>query len=450
MVYVISVDGKALMPTTRYGKVRRMIKSGIAKVVTVKPFTIQLTYETETEYTQEITLGIDSGYSNVGFSAVTDKKELLSGELKLLGGMKDRITDKSMYRTLRRSRLRYRKPKWSNRTKSKPKGWLAPSLRHKLDSHLRFIDSIYKILPVSKCIVEIANFDIQKIKNPEISGKGYQAGEQTGFWNTREYILHRDGHKCQNPDCKNKSNKNQILQIHHIKYKSLGGTNTPDNLITLCSRCHTSPNHKEGKFLYSWCQNTKKVRGFKDATFMSTIRNSLIERLKENHENVYTTYGYLTKQRRIENGIKKTHHNDAFVIANGTKQVRNPIVHSVKQVRRNNRSLEKFYDAKYTDTRTGEKVSGKNLNAGRTTRNKNLNTENLHQYRGEKLSNGRKSIRRVRHFYQPNDLVRYEGRIYSVKTTQSKGLQIRLNGIKKIPGVNSITPYKFSKGIMWL
>jgi len=450
MVYVINQDGKALMPTTRYGKVRRILKSGLAKVVTVKPFTIQLVYKTETEYTQEITLGIDSGYLNVGFSAVTDKKELLSGELKLLKDISDRISGKSMYRTIRRSRLRYRKPRWCNRTKSMPKGWLAPSLKHKLDTHLRFVDSIYKILPISKCIVETAAFDIQKIKNPEITGKEYQQGEQLGFWNTREYILHRDGHSCQNPKCKNKKDKKQILQIHHIKYKSLGGTNTPNNLITLCTKCHTSPNHQEGKFLYEWCQNSKKVRGFKDATFMSIIRNSLVERLKEKHSIVYSTYGYLTKQRRIENDIEKTHYNDAFVIANGTNQTRNLIVHNVKQVRRNNRSLEKFYDAKYIDNRTSEKVSGKDLNSGRRTRNKNSNTENLHQYRGQKISNGRKSIRKVRHFYQPNDLVKYNDKIYSVKTTQNKGRSIKLNGVKTIPNVNLITQYRFGKGINWL
>jgi len=450
MVYVISLEGVALMPTTRYGKVRRMLKTGLAKVVSVKPFTIQLGYQPETEHTQEITLGIDSGYSNVGFSAVTSKKELLSGELKLLSGMKDRVSDRSMYRTNRRSRLRYRKPRWNNRTKSKPKGWLSPSIRHKLNSHVRFIDSIYKILPVTKCIVEVAAFDIQKIKNPEITGKEYQQGEQLGFWNTREYVLHRDGHMCQNHACKNKGSKNQILQIHHIKYKSLGGTDVPGNLITLCTKCHTSPNHLEGKFLYDWCQNTKKTRGFKDATFMSTIINTLVERLKEKHPNVYQTYGYITKKNRIENGIEKTHHNDAFVIAGGIKQFRNEIIHSVKQVRRNNRSLEKFYDAKYTDTRTCEKSSGKDLNCGRRCRNKNSNTENLHQYRGKKLSKGQRRIRKVRHFYQPNDLVRYNGKIYSVKTTQNKGAYIRLNGIKKIPGVKSITPYKFSKGISWL
>ena len=144
MVYVLDIDGKPLMPTSN-AKARILLKSKKAIVKELKPFTIQLTYKTKTHYTQNITLGIDSGYNNVGFSAITNKKELITGELKLLQGMKERLLDKAMYRKQRRSRLRYRKPRWNNRTKSKRKGWLAPSLQHKLDTHIKFIDYLYSI-----------------------------------------------------------------------------------------------------------------------------------------------------------------------------------------------------------------------------------------------------------------------------------------------------------------
>ena len=404
IVYVLNKIGKALMPTTPR-KARLLLKQKKAKVVTIKPFTIQLIFGSS-GYKQDITLGIDSGYNNVGFSAITEKKELIVGELTLLQGMKERLLEKSRYRKIRRSRLRYRKPRWNNRTKSKPQGWLAPSLQHKLDSHIKFIGSLYKILPITKCIIEVANFDIQKMKNDNISGVEYQQGDMMGFWNTREYVLHRDNHKCQNPNCKNKG-KEQILEVHHIKFKSHGGTDSPSNLITLCNKCHTSPNHKKGKFLYDWCMEGKKVRGFKDATFMSMIRWYLLNKLKENHSNIETTYGYITKNHRIENKIAKAHYNDAFAIVKGINQVRNSKIFEVKQVRRNNRCLEKFYDSIYIDIRTGEKVSGGDLNNGRRTRNKNLNSENLHQYRGKKLSEGQRRIRKVKYFYQPNDLVKY-------------------------------------------
>jgi len=446
MVYVININGKPLMPTTNV-KARILLKQKKAKVKELKPFTIQLTYETN-NYIQEITLGIDSGYNNIGFSAITEKKELISGEVKLLQGMKERLLEKARYRKIRRQRLRYRKVRWSNRTKSKPKGWLAPSLQHKLNSHIRFIDSLYNILPITKCIVEVANFDIQKMKNDSISGIEYQQGDMMGFWNIREYVLHRDNHQCQNPDCKIKDNE-KTLETHHIKFKSQGGTDNPSNLITLCNKCHTSPNHKEGKFLYDWCIKNKKIRGFKDATFMSMIRWYLINNLKETHNNIYPTYGYITKNHRIINKITKSHCNDAFAIAKGINQVRSIKIYEIKQSRRNNRSLEMFYDAKYIDIRTGEKVSGGDLDCGRRVRNKNLNSENLRIYRGQKISKGQRRIRKVRYFYQPNDLVKYEGNIYSVRGTQNNGAYIRLNEIKKVPRVDLLKPYKFNKGIVW-
>lgn len=448
MVYVTSIDDKALMPTSN-AKARILLKKKKAVVKELKPFTIKLTYKTKTEYTQEIILGIDSGYNNIGFSAITNDKELIVGELKLLQGIKERLLEKARYRKIRRSRLRYRKPRWNNRTKSKPKGWLPPSLQHKLDSHIKFINSLYKILPITKCIVEVANFDIQKMNNNDIKGIEYQQGDMLGFWNLREYVLHRDNHKCQNPNCKNKD-KEQILEVHHIKYKSLGGQDNKNNLITLCNKCHTSPNHKKGKFLYDWCMEGKKVRGFKDATFMSVIRWYLINKFKKQHGNIQVTYGYITKNHRIENKIEKTHYNDAFAIAKGINQIRSEKIFEVKQSRRNNRSLEMFYDAKYIDIRTGNKVTGGDLNNGRRTRNKNLNGENLHVYRGQKLSKGQRRIRKVRYFYQPNDLVKYNGKIYSVRGTQNGGVYIRLNEIKKVPRADLLTPYKFNKGIVWI
>ncbi|MCC0669291.1 RNA-guided endonuclease IscB [Clostridioides sp. ZZV14-6153] len=445
MVYVINFEGKPLMPTTN-AKARKLLKQKKATVKRVNPFIIQLLYKTDTEYIQTITLGIDSGYLNIGFSAITDSKELIVGEVKLLQGMKDRLLEKSQYRRIRRQRLRYRKPRWNNRKIKQ--GWLAPSLQHKLNTHLKFIDYLNSILPIRNIVIEVANFDIQKIKNPDISGVEYQQGEQMGFWNVREYVLHRDGHKCQNPNCKNKS-KEQILEIHHIKYKSEGGSDAPSNLITLCNKCHTSPNHKKGKFLYDWCENGKKVRGFRDATFMSMIRWYLLEQLKEKYTNIKATYGYLTKNHRIEHGIEKSHFNDAFAIAKGVNQVRNLEIFKVEQSRLNNRSLEKFYDAKYIDNRTGEKVSASELNCGRRTRNKNLNSENLRVFRGQKISKGQRRIRKQKSLYQPNDLIKYDGNVYTVKGSQNEGKYIALKEIKKVPNVKLIKPYIFKKGLNW-
>ncbi len=448
MVYVKSKDGKALMPTSN-AKARKLLKQKKAKVVSLRPFVIKLTYKTKTEYTQKLHLGIDSGYSNIGFSVIDAKQEYIAGEVKLLEGMKKRLSEKSSYRKIRRSRLRYRKPRWNNRVKSKKKGWLAPSLKHKLDTHIKFIDELKGILPIGKITIEVANFDIQKMKDDSISGKEYQEGDMLGFWNVREYVLHRDGHKCQNPNCKYKNKEKQILKVHHIIYRSKGGTDRPENLITLCSKCHTPANHKKGKFLYDWCMNGKEVRGFKDATFMNIIRWYLVDELKSKYDNVFITYGYITKNHRIKHGIEKSHANDAFAIAKGTSQVRTSNKFEVIQSRLKNRSLEMFYDSKIIDTRTGEKVSGADLNCGRSTRNKNLNTENLRKYRGAKISKGQRRIRKQKYFYQPNDLVKYEGKVYTVKGTQNEGKYIALKEIKKVPKVELLTPYIFKKGLNW-
>ena len=436
MVYVLNKNGRPLMPTERYGKVRRMLKDGRAIVVTTMPFTIKLTYET-TGYTQSVTLGIDSGYQTIGFSSVTAKKELIVGECRLITGQVERNTKRVMYRRQRRNQLRYRAPRFDNR--NKPEGWLAPSIRHKLDSHIRLIEKIKTILPVTEIEVQVASFDIQAIKNPGIQGKEYQQGEQAGYWNLREYILHRDGHQCQNPDCNNKS-KEKVLEVHHIGYWKRDRTDRPGNLTTLCDKCHRSENHKEGRFLYGW---EPCVKSFKPETFMTTVRWRLVNTLGCRH-----TYGYITKSRRIALRLEKSHINDAFCIAGGTNQART-IQFEVRQMRRNNRSLEYFYDSKHIDIRTGERAGGQELNSGRRTRNRKLDGENLRQYRGEKLSRGRRSIRKQRYPIQPGDVVKYTGEKYISKGIQNLGAYIRLGGLSKPIRIDQIQPYRYAKGLFF-
>lgn len=433
--------GQPLMPTSPK-KARMLLKQKKAKVVSVRPFTIQLVIATG-ESKQDIVLGIDSGYLNIGFSAVTEKKELIGGEVKLLKNMSKRIRDRAMYRTIRRQRLRYRKPRFNNRKKEK--GWLAPSIQHKLDSHIRFVEKLKKLLPITKVIIEVASFDIQKIMNPDIQGKEYQQGEQLGYYNVREYVLHRDNHTCQNPNCKNKDVE-KYLQTHHIVFRSNGGSNRPSNLITLCSQCHTPENHLEGGFLHKWQIEKPKLSGFKEATFMSIVRWRLVDLLKQNND-VLVSYGYVTKYHRERIGIEKTHHNDAFCVANGVKQIRNKTL-IFEQFKRNNRSLEQFFDAKYIDIRTGKKVNANELNNGRRTRNKNKNSENLKKYRGQKLSKGQRRIRKQRYFYQPHDLVRYEGKIYRSTGIQNKGAYIGLKELQKPVRTDKVSPYAFSKGFV--
>jgi len=323
IVYVLSMRGKALMPTTQK-KSRGLLSCGKAKVVTKFPFTIQMLIPTG-ETKQDITLGVDSGYENVGISAITEKKELLSFDLKLRTNIVKLLSDKRMYRRGRRNKLWYRKPRFLNR--SKPKGWLAPSILHKYNSHLKIIERIHKFLPITKIIFETATFDIQKIKHSTIKGKEYQEGEQKGFENVKMYVRHRDNYQCRN--CKKKNTK---LQIHHIISRKTGG-DSPDNLVTLCEKCHSG--YHSGKIKL----DIKKRKGFKTETFMSIIRKRIIEDLKSKYNNVVETFGYLTKCNRLELKLKKSHVNDAFCIADGSNQERS-FVQNIIQKRKNNRKLQ--------------------------------------------------------------------------------------------------------------
>ena len=419
------------MPTNRHGKVRILLKEKKAKVIQSKPFTIQLLYDSK-EYTQPVSLGIDSGYTYIGYSAITEGTELMSGEVELLSGQSERLKEKAMYRKQRRQRLRYRKPRFDNR--AIPKGWLAPSIQHKLDSHIRFIEKLKKILPITNITIEVASFDTHKLKNPSVSGEDYQNGEQKDFFNLREYIFHRDNHTCQVCGARDKP-----LEVHHIGFWKGDRSNRPANLLAACITCHVPANHLEGAKLWGLKPSNK---GFKEATFMTMVRWRLVNLLNCNH-----SYGYVTKSKRIELGLDKSHANDAFVIAGGENQVRSEKT-NFKQVRRNNRSLEKFYDAKYIDIRTGKKVSGQDLFSGRRCRNKSLNTENLHKFRGKKLSKGRRSIRQKRYFFQPNDLVKLGNTVYAVRGTHNKGSRVILKETGKSIKVELLTPHRFMSGLV--
>lgn len=264
MVYVLNSNGQPLMPTKRHGKVRRLLRSGQAKVVNSCPFVIKLLYQVE-EIIQSITLGVDTGSKHIGLSATTETENLYAEDVELRNDIVDKLSTRREFRRSRRNRkTRYRKARFSNRTASKKEDWLAPSVRQKVESHLTVVERIHRILPISKMVVEVAAFDIQKIKNPDISGKEYQEGEQLDFWNVREYVLFRDGHQCQ--CCKGKS-KDPILNVHHIESRKTGG-DAPNNLIILFETCHKG-NHAGTIKLH---KTVRRGMTFEDAAFMDIMR----------------------------------------------------------------------------------------------------------------------------------------------------------------------------------
>lgn len=332
MVYVLNENGQPLMPTENHAKARVLLRQGKAKVVNNCPFTIQLLYSS-TNYTQPVTLGIDAGSKHIGLSATTEDKELYAADVELRNDIVKLLAARRASRRSRRNRkTRYRKPRFNNRKRDK--GWLAPSIREKIGTHLKVVDDTCKLLPVSKIIVETASFDIQKIKNPDISGTDYQQGEQLGFWNVREYVLFRDGHKCQ--CCKGKS-KDKILNVHHIESRQTGG-NAPNNLITLCETCHTGY-HKGTVKLPA---KIKRGMKFNDAAFMGIMRWAFYGELKKRYPDVSLTYGYITKNTRIENGLPKEHYVDARCISGHPSAKPLGTVFYIKKVRCHNRQIHKL------------------------------------------------------------------------------------------------------------
>lgn len=314
MVYVIDMNDNPLMPCENV-VARLLLKSKKAKVLKKCPFTIKLLNET-TSYTQSITLGVDTGSSHIGTSAVTnDGKVLYMSDVIVRNDIKDKMDARRRYRRNRRNRKnRYRKARWLNRKNSIKSGRFSPTMISKINSHIKEIEYVKSILPINNLVLETGTFDMHLMKNPMLHNEkyrhwGYQKGLNYGFANTKAKVLNRDNYTCQ--CCKGKKKSNR-LEIHHVIFRSNGGSDEEDNLITLCDTCHTNLHHGNLKL------NLKGIKkgSLKHATQMNSIRIQLL--------NIYEceeTFGYITKENRQNLGLPKEHYMDAVVIASGGEKV---------------------------------------------------------------------------------------------------------------------------------
>ena len=333
MVYVIAKDGTPLMPTERHGKVKWLLRKKKAKIERRNPFTIRLLYEPEMRHVQPVTLGVDTGYNTAGYSASTEQKVFFEAEEEMRTNIPQLLTERREKRKARRNRkTRYREPRFDNR--SRKDGWLPPSVEEKLISHQNTVRLISSFLPVSRIVIETAAFDIQRIKNPDIGGEQYQQGEQMGFWNTREYVLYRDGHECRL--CGGKR-KDSILEVHHKVRRIDGGSDRPENLITLCSTCHSLLHKGEIK------ADFRKPKGYWAEALMSVMRWELLQRLRAEYGDAHVamTFGYITKDTRIRYRLEKSHRVDARCIAGHPEAASSGEWYAMRKLRCHNRKIHK-------------------------------------------------------------------------------------------------------------
>ncbi len=306
LVYVLNPEGQPLMPCVP-AIARLLLKEGKAKVMRRTPFTIKLLVPPTHEYTQPFTLGVDTGSAVVG-SAVADDfgKIVYLSEVELRHNIAATMKERASKRRNRRQRKnRYRQPRWRNRRHSMRIERFSPTMRSKIEGHLREIRFVQAILPITSIILETGTFDPHALKNPEVLQKKwlYQQGINYGFANTKAYVLTRDGYTCQH--CQRKSH-DQRLEVHHIVFRSQGGSDDEGNLLTLCKTCHDGL-HKGDVTIK---QKGKPKGALLHATQMNSIRIQLLRLM-----DVQETWGFVTKEHRLVAGLPKTHANDAATIA---------------------------------------------------------------------------------------------------------------------------------------
>lgn len=247
MVYVLDMNRRPLMPTHNGAKVRVLLKHKRAKVISKCPFTIKLLYES-TNFTQPLTLGVDTGSKYVGSAVVNDETSevLYESQVELRDDIKSKMDRRRQFRRARRNKLRYRPKRFNNRKASKRKERYSPTLTSKFQGHTREIEFIKSILPVNDIVLEIGEFDTHLLQDPTLAYHkwDYAKGELYQQENFKQAAKARDGYKCQ---CCGK--KNCRLEVHHLLPRSRGGSDKLANLITLCSDCHSLAHSSEEQLL---------------------------------------------------------------------------------------------------------------------------------------------------------------------------------------------------------
>ncbi len=311
-VFVLDTNRKPLTPC-KPSLARKLLNAGKARVFRLYPFTIILNKEVA-DTPEPLTLKIDPGSKTTGLSILSGSNLIWVAELTHRGQtIKASLESRRSLRRGRRNRhTRYRQARFLNRTR--PKEWLAPSLQHRVETILTWVNKLSKVAPINAVFQELVRFDLQQMENPEISGVEYQQGELVGY-EVREYLLEKWDRKCAYCGAENVQ-----LQVEHIQPKSKGGTNRISNLCLACEPCNIKKGTKDiKKFLAKKPDIFKRIlaqakRTLKDAAAVNSTRWALFTRLKETALEVNTGSGGLTKFNRTRLGLPKTHYFDAACV----------------------------------------------------------------------------------------------------------------------------------------
>ncbi len=346
-VFVLEIRYRPLNPI-HPAQARQLLRNGKAAIFKRFPFTIILKESrpespfgfssfdsTETAKTRTaspaspLRLKIDPGAKTTGIALVNDVtgEVVFAAELKHRGfAIRDALTSRRQLRRSRRNRkTRYRQPRFLNRTR--PEGWLAPSLQSRVDNIKTWVERLIKLAPIAAISQELVRFDMQLMRNPDIQGKEYQQGTLAGY-ETREFLLEKWDRQCAYCGV-----KNIPLQIEHIHPRAKGGSNSITNLTLSCEKCNTKKGTSYIKdFLKKDPSKLTKIlvqakRPLADAAAVNTTRWALFRTLKETGLPVETGSGGLTKFNRSQHKLEKTHWLDAACVGQSTPKL---IVKGVK------------------------------------------------------------------------------------------------------------------------
>ncbi|MEG4291551.1 RNA-guided endonuclease IscB [Microcoleus sp. C2C3] len=311
-VFVLDTHKRPLNPI-HPGMARKLLTTGKAAVFKRYPFTIILKVEV-TSHQEPITLKIDPGSKTSGLALVQGESVIFGAELTHRGqAIKASLESRRSLRRGRRNRhTRYRKARFLNRVR--PKGWLAPSLQHRVETTLTWVTRLMKVAPISSIVQELVRFDLQQLENPDISGIEYQQGVLCGY-EIREYLLNKWDRKCAYCGV-----INTPLQVEHIHPKAKGGSNRISNLCLACEKCNTQKGTQDiGQFLSKKPEILKRIlsqakRPLKDAAAVNSTRWALFSRLRMTGLPVSTGSGGLTKFNRTRLNLPKSHWLDAACV----------------------------------------------------------------------------------------------------------------------------------------